>query len=260
MPVDEVDEASEESFPASDPPEFTGVTGVRVRDTTPGAAVESPHAPAAPDVDVVRGQLLAIVYEGKRCIHARHCVLDAPGVFLANTPGDWIFPDAASVETLVGVARACPSGAIRYQRLDGGPEEAAPLVNAARIRENGPLAIHASIELAGREPMFRATLCRCGASKNKPFCDGSHAAAGFTATGEPATVTAEPLARRDGPLQITPRKDGPLVVRGSLELCAGTGRIVSRLTSAALCRCGGSKNKPFCDGTHSKIGFQADGA
>jgi CDGSH-type Zn-finger protein/uncharacterized Fe-S cluster protein YjdI len=223
----------------------------------------SPDAPAAraddAGVEVARGKSMTILFEGKRCIHSRHCVLDAPGVFLANTPGEWIRPDAASVETLVGVAHACPSGAIRYERSDGGPAEEAPPVNSARVRENGPLAFHAAIDLAGKATMFRATLCRCGASQNKPFCDGSHAKAGFAATGEPPTATTEALAKRDGPLRITPRRNGPLAVRGNLELCAGTGRVVSRLTAGALCRCGGSKNKPFCDGTHAKNGFEADG-
>jgi CDGSH-type Zn-finger protein len=49
-------------------------------------------------------------------------------------------------------------------------------------------------------------------------------------------------------------------VRGNLEITAGTGRVVARIQSANLCRCGGSANKPFCDGTHGRIGFQADEA
>ncbi len=231
---------------------------------SPAPDAGSPSAPAsppgAPGVEVARGKSLTILFEAKRCIHSRHCVLDAPGVFLANTPGEWIFPDAATVETLVGVAHDCPSGAIRYQRLDAGPEESAPAVNVARIRENGPLAIRAAMDVAGQGALLRATFCRCGASKNKPFCDGSHVAAGFAATGEPPSGATGALARRDGPLAVTPRKDGPLVVRGNLEVCAGTGRVVARVTQAALCRCGGSANKPFCDGTHAKIGFRADGA
>ena len=224
----------------------------------PAAAKPSP-ASAKPGVEVVRGTSLTVLFDGKRCIHSRHCVLDAPGVFLANTPGDWIVPDATTVETLVGVAHACPSGAIRYERHDGGAEEAAPPVNVARIRENGPLAVHASLEIEGHGAMFRATLCRCGASNNKPFCDGSHAAAGFTATGEPVSGKTDPLDLRAGALVVTPTKDGPLKVRGNLEVCAGTGRVVARLTQAALCRCGGSQNKPFCDGTHARNGFTADG-
>jgi CDGSH-type Zn-finger protein len=63
------------------------------------------------------------------------------------------------------------------------------------------------------------------------------------------------LEVRDGPLEIDPQVDGPLRVRGNLEITSGTGRVVARVTQAKLCRCGGSSNKPFCDGTHARIGF-----
>jgi CDGSH-type Zn-finger protein len=58
-------------------------------------------------------------------------------------------------------------------------------------------------------------------------------------------------------LDVRPQRNGPLVIRGNVELCAGTGRTVERLTSTRLCRCGGSANKPYCDGTHARIGFQS---
>ena len=111
-------------------------------------------------------------------------------VFKANVEGPWIDPDAASAEELVQVALNCPSGAIHVTRHDGGADEAAPEVNTITVRENGPLAINAEIVLAGAPIGTRATLCRCGASKNKPYCDGSHVAAAFTATGEPPTARA----------------------------------------------------------------------
>jgi CDGSH-type Zn-finger protein len=50
-------------------------------------------------------------------------------------------------------------------------------------------------------------------------------------------------------------KDGPLEAEGSLEICSGTGRTVLRTVKTHLCRCGGSADKPFCDGTHKRIGF-----
>ena len=62
---------------------------------------------------------------------------------------------------------------------------------------------------------------------------------------------------RDGVLAIDPQVNGPLKVRGNLEIVSGTGRVVARVTSAALCRCGGSASKPFCDGTHAEIGFRS---
>ena len=104
---------------------------------------------------------------------------------------------------------------------------------------------------------YRATLCRCGASKNKPFCDGSHHEIGFAATGEPPTgdkptCSRSATARSRSIRRPTARSQ----VRGNLEIISGTGRVVARVQSAKLCRCGGSANKPFCDGTHQKIGFR----
>jgi CDGSH-type Zn-finger protein/uncharacterized Fe-S cluster protein YjdI len=210
------------------------------------------------DVDLVRGKRVVIRFDGKRCIHSRNCVLDRPDVFVPNVEGEWIRPDSATPEEIVALAVNCPSGAIAFERLDGGPAEAPPLVNVARVRENGPVAIHAEMTIDGHGEMLRATLCRCGASKNKPYCDGSHAAAAFVATGEAKALESQPLARRDGPLKITPLLNGPLLVEGSLEVCTGTGHTVTRVSKTALCRCGQSANKPFCDGTHSKVGFRSE--
>jgi CDGSH-type Zn-finger protein/uncharacterized Fe-S cluster protein YjdI len=219
---------------------------------------ELPHAPASGYVpELAHAPGITLRFDGRRCIHSRHCVLDAPMVFLANTPGAWIHPEATTVEHCARVAHGCPSGAITYERHDGGPQEAAPSVNVLRIRENGPYAVHARLELpAGAE--FRATLCRCGKSSRKPYCDGSHAAAGFAATGEPATLASEPLAERGGPLTIRPIPNGPLQCNGNVEICSGTGRTVLRTQAARLCRCGGSGNKPFCDGSHARIGFRSE--
>jgi CDGSH-type Zn-finger protein/uncharacterized Fe-S cluster protein YjdI len=207
-------------------------------------------------VEYIDGQRLTLVYEGKRCIHARFCVTGAPGVFLANVKGPWIQPDGIETERLVEIAHACPSGAIRYRRRDGQADETAPPVNLLAIREGGPYAVRGELSIAGA-PQHRATLCRCGASKNKPYCDGSHHEAGFAATGEPATSAGDILPVRNGPLEIEPQLDGPLQVRGNLEITSGTGRVVARLTQARLCRCGGSANKPFCDGTHTRIDFRS---
>jgi len=209
--------------------------------------------------ETYKGRSLTIHFDGQRCIHSRHCVLDAPRVFKANVEGPWIDPDAISAEDLAAVARNCPSGAITYERHDGVPDERPPEVNTVRVRENGPLAVHADLRIAGHAACVRATLCRCGASQHKPFCDGSHTAAGFTATGEPPThAETAALASRDGELTITPAVDGPLLVTGNLEVLAGTGRMVRRVTKVALCRCGHSSTKPYCDGTHKTVGFKAE--
>jgi len=243
--------------------EIAGITAPVPSVPLPASPPQPQTAPApnaAPSIEVAEGADISVHFEAKRCIHSRHCVLDAPSVFKANTPGEWIFPDSVPVETVVAVACNCPSGAIRFARKDGGAEEIAPPVNQLRIRENGPYAVHAPLTLAGRDDGFRATLCRCGQSNNKPWCDGSHVAAAFTASGEPKSGAVDPLGVRDGPLNVSPLKNGPLHVQGNLEICAGTGRTVARVTDAKLCRCGQSKNKPFCDLSHVAAGFAADGA
>jgi CDGSH-type Zn-finger protein/uncharacterized Fe-S cluster protein YjdI len=227
------------------------------------AAPEAAAAGAAPPssvtagVETVQGREIELQFEAKRCIHSRFCVTWAPQVFLANVQGPWIHPDAMPVERLVEVAHACPSGAIRYRRKDGAPDEPVPPVNLATVREAGPYAFRAALQIDGVPAGFRATLCRCGASKNKPYCDSSHHEIGFNATGEPPGGKTDMLPVRDGVLAIDPQANGPLRVRGNLEITSGTGRVVARVTSTYLCRCGGSANKPFCDGTHTKIGFRS---
>jgi len=208
-------------------------------------------------IEKATGEKVDILFEAKRCIHARFCVTGAPKVFLANVKGPWIHPDAMEVERLVEIAHACPSGAIQYQRHDGVHDEQPPPVNLAAIREGGPYAIRAQLTIDGEPHGYRVTLCRCGASKNKPFCDGTHHEIGFAATGEPPSGKTDMLPVRDGQLAIDCQLNGPLKVRGNLEITSGTGRVVSRGVTAFLCRCGGSNNKPFCDGTHSKIGFKS---
>ena len=59
-------------------------------------------------------------------------------------------------------------------------------------------------------------------------------------------------------VRITPYRDGPLLVRGPVELVAPDGKTIEhRRRTVALCRCGKSKLRPFCDGTHKQIGFTA---
>jgi CDGSH-type Zn-finger protein/uncharacterized Fe-S cluster protein YjdI len=204
------------------------------------------------------GKEIDVSFDGSLCIHARECVTGLPGVFEANAPGQWIHPDQASVEQIVSVAHNCPSGAIGYHRMDGGSNETSPEVNTVRIQENGPLAFHAELAIDGDPIGARATLCRCGASQNKPYCDGSHVEAGFAASGEPPGKELTILDVRGGPLDIRPAENGPLLVNGPLEIMAGTGRAIERTRTTALCRCGASQTKPYCDGSHSKVGFSSD--
>jgi CDGSH-type Zn-finger protein len=66
------------------------------------------------------------------------------------------------------------------------------------------------------------------------------------------------LPLREQIIQITPTQDGPLTVRGNIEIISGIGRVVARQQAARLCRCGHSNTKPFCDGSHAKADFKSE--
>src|SRR4051812_43795972 len=134
------------------------------------------------DIEEITAPHATIRFEAGKCIHSRHCVLDRPDVFVPNVKGAWIHPEAATADEIAEIAHNCPSGAITYLRHDGVADETPPPVNLARIRENGPIAVRGEVTIEGHGRVLRATLCRCGQSQKKPFCDGSHNAAGFTAT------------------------------------------------------------------------------
>jgi CDGSH-type Zn-finger protein len=104
---------------------------------------------------------------------------------------------------------------------------------------------------------FRAALCRCGASDNKPFCDNSHEKSGFRDRGA-IGERGEGLAVTGGKLVVKRAKNGPLLLSGNVALVTSAGRVAWRGDKCALCRCGESENKPFCDGSHKAAGFEAD--
>jgi CDGSH-type Zn-finger protein/uncharacterized Fe-S cluster protein YjdI len=257
----ELERRSVRGFAAADGAAASAAPLAAIGASSPPAATRANGAPPVPvvvdGVEEIEGEKLTLLYEGKKCVHSRFCVTWGPNVFLANVKGPWINPDSMDVERVAEIAHVCPSGAIRYRRKDGKPDEATPLVNLIAVREAGPYAVRADIRLDGEPAGFRATLCRCGASKNKPFCDGSHHDVQFAASGEPPTGTADMLSKRNGELAIDPLMDGPLHVRGNLEITSGTGRVVARVTQAKLCRCGASNTKPFCDGSHARVGFRS---
>lgn len=210
-------------------------------------------------IDTARGKRITIRFDADRCVHSRNCVLGNPAVFVPDADGEWLHPDAAGADEVEAIVRSCPSGALTFHREDAQDEQA-PGVNTVRVRENGPLAFSALSTVTGVAQPYRVVLCRCGASKRKPFCDNSHRDAGFQATGEPAEKASAALASRDGALDIAPQANGPLKVSGNLEVVTGTGHTVNRVTEAFFCRCGHSRNKPYCDGSHRKAGFEAPGA
>jgi len=116
------------------------------------------------------------------CAHVEYCVEELPAVFdRSRTP--WIDPDAASVEEIVALIERCPSGALSYS-IDGVEHRDVDRPPAVVTAKNGPYLVEGGIEIAGEVTAPDAstehcTLCRCGASYNKPFCEGKHWKVGF---------------------------------------------------------------------------------
>lgn len=132
------------------------------------------------------GKEITVHDNRKICSHAAECVNNLSSVFkLGSRP--WINPDASKMNDIIDVVRRCPSGALSYS-IDGveyrDPEEQRnPTVT---VLKNGPYHITGGIELIGENIQFgegaskeHYTLCRCGASENKPFCDGAHKSSNF---------------------------------------------------------------------------------
>ena len=100
-------------------------------------------------------------------------------------------------------------------------------------------------------------LCRCGLSKNKPFCDGSHKKENIQATQTFTDEREENINGLAGDLVITVKTNAMYSVKGPVTIFSRDGLSKTTRTKAALCRCGFSENKPFCDVKHKKCGFTA---
>lgn len=195
------------------------------------------------------GKRIIVRFAPERCIRSRACQLALPTVFSGDPPGLLIDPDAADPGDVASAVTQCPSGALVFERTDGGPQELAPTASSATIREDGPILVHAGVVERGAITPKRAAICRCGASRRMPECDGSHAIEGFRAksTLSRARQSAEPTG---GPVVIVHEDRGPLRVEGSIEVRSSEGVSVHCGPRTLLCRCGASAIMPFCDGSH----------
>jgi len=133
--------------------------------------------------------------------------------------------------------------------------------NRITVLENGPLLCTGDIEVVGEDGYVLGksddlALCRCGESKNRPFCDGSHKEAGFENDGILVSAVSEELDEVEGPLKITVRKNAMLLAQGPMTIMCADGSCTAKRNKAALCRCGHSGNKPFCDGNHKECEFE----
>jgi CDGSH-type Zn-finger protein/uncharacterized Fe-S cluster protein YjdI len=206
------------------------------------------------------GTSIKVVYDAARCIHAAECVRGLPEVFDPDRR-PWIDPSRAEAEAIADVVTRCPTGALAYERLDGGAAEAAAAVNTVTVSADGPLFLRGRVVVRRSDGTERdekrLALCRCGASAHKPECDGNHHGAAFTDPGDVAK-RGDAAADPAGTLTVAPQPNGPAVARGQFALIDGSGAERGVFDKAAFCRCGASRSKPFCDGSHVTAGFTAD--
>src|SRR6266851_80763 len=170
--------------------------------------------------DMVRAyadKKIVISYDARRCIHAAECTRGLPAVFETERR-PWIVPSVAGADEIAAVIAKCPSGALHYTRLDGVSAEISPEDNTIVPTPMGPLCVRGRIQLRSADGSLivkdtRLTLCRCGQSQNKPFCDNSHRDSGFDDPGAVTDGGASP-ATKDG-LSLTASLNGPLLAEGT---------------------------------------------
>ncbi|WAC03655.1 (4Fe-4S)-binding protein [Lacinutrix neustonica] len=126
---------------------------------------------------------VTVIWKPEACIHSGICVKGLGEVFKPKEK-PWIKMDAATTEAIIKQVNACPSGALSYNRDGEADQATAVLDTKVEVRDNGPLLVYGTLQVThkdgGQETKNKTTaFCRCGASKNKPYCDGSHVAANF---------------------------------------------------------------------------------
>ncbi len=219
-----------------------------------------PDAPRQGDRTRYPGAEVELLYDRRRCMHAAECGRAHPDVFNARR-SPWISPDEGDADAITAIALRCPTGALHAVREGEVVIGAAPPSNEILVSPDGPLFIRGRVFVADSDggedaPQARVAICRCGASRNKPYCDNSHTKIRFRDAGGVAEDPGRD-APRGGEVKVMAFEDGPLKVSGDVALRAASGRIASTKSRMFLCRCGNSKNKPFCDGTHNTEGFRS---
>lgn len=144
--------------------------------------LKSPQAPSE-----FVGKELTVVDDFSLCAHAGACVDGAPETFFTKEAGRRVsHPDASPAEQVIAAIRQCPSGALLY-KLRGKLVADYAAETEVRVEKDGPYHVHRAKLDGEAQPATENhyTLCRCGASQNKPFCDGMHAKVKFS-DGTPA--------------------------------------------------------------------------
>jgi uncharacterized Fe-S cluster protein YjdI/CDGSH-type Zn-finger protein len=157
-------------------------------------APPEPDRPNRAPVGLTReyaSEAIRVQWYAERCIHAGECIRTAPGVFDPRRR-PWIDLSGADADRVARAVERCPTGALHYVRLDGGPQETPPEQVEIRTTPGGPLYVHGAVTVVTPEGEVvdagpRVALCRCGRSRHGPFCDNTHRTLGdWESTPPPA--------------------------------------------------------------------------
>jgi uncharacterized Fe-S cluster protein YjdI len=125
---------------------------------------------------------IVVEWESRLCYHSHNCVRALPQVFDPEAR-PWVKPELASADEVEAAVARCPSGALRSYRV-GAAETPGHEPLELRASAQGPLLVRGGVRILDADGTLlyegeKAALCRCGGSKNKPFCDGTHKTIGF---------------------------------------------------------------------------------
>ena len=168
-------------------------------------------------------------------------------------------PTPSIRESLTNSAKALDRWFADRQKLSG-PPRLLEIPNEVLVCSAGPLNLTGNITLVKEDGSVsyanHLSLCRCGASKTKPVCDERHLEIEFLNSGRIQEVSDAQRTERPSKITISVIKNGPITFKGRLRLHNNLGQECIK-QRGSLCRCGQSANKPFCDGSHEKVGFRS---
>lgn len=129
---------------------------------------------------------ITVVWQAGKCIHSEICFHGLSDVFDPKAR-PWVNVDGASSEQIVEQIKRCPSGALSFYKNDekGSEQSSTNTELSIEVIPNGPLMVFGDLSLKHADDQIsqelnKTALCRCGASGNKPYCDGSHKKVNFT--------------------------------------------------------------------------------
>ena len=121
---------------------------------------------------------VTVVWQPHMCIHSAICFNGLPGVFNPRQR-PWVTAEGGTTDEIIAQVNKCPSGALTYFRNDEMEKPEVSVETIVEVSDNGPLLIYGNIKIKdqhGNQTVKNkvTALCRCGASANKPYCDGTH--------------------------------------------------------------------------------------